>query len=789
MRSLLLALACLFAPMAFAAAAPDESKSSGATLYEGLALLIADGAYGDDQIHWAQQAARAAEGNNWLEVSAQDLFNTWIEKAALPSNRRNWRSPEMFILLTALARQCEALDVSGAFPTSPTVVRSEVAGQVDLDAQAPALTRLAWFREETLWNRHATSPRSYLSSTFYMRELTKAVKARAQLTPRQWGQLTNFIPQPDVRPAIHRDYAPAKEFQPLLDALTETENFRPAAARQVMLSVLYYHKAWLERGTRYDQYTSDAQHAAFKLNLGLAYQALLQARQTAEAERCNLTPALAVVGLTGGGPRPGTTGGEEDRIGPGEFADECLRLSRSDRERAEIVDVYLRYCHSRDENFTRNMKRFVNAYGPESGVAIDALSYLARIIAERREFEESKEDWDNRRLTAMNKEMPGIIRLATDIPKVAHSRRDRLAFNGQFIDPKAYCIALFARYHQETNPTTLANLKLALAMPDSRHGVPGLREVELNGRHVNYAPQPDHHHRDRWATILLAERPSLESEWWGWPADTDAKVGFEASMIESWDQPGKLEQVIATVDRLEKSSPALSAVSLGRLAILKRTAEVTREFKTKGVLHLAWDDPVWRDKATHYYLPPGGAERKLNLGSHRLTITVDTSYSDYEAMELRAPLPQPYAIEFEFEHGTEMLPQKFPHADFISAVGIWSQDIVDTPKAMFTGIRTTKQPGGVYFTLDEKAKSTKPNLFPLPPSHPKANGESKGGKARVEVREGQVIWFLDGVQVFDSKKAGYPPMPMGLLRIGMLSSGYLPATATLGPPTITKLDK
>ncbi len=789
MRLLTLALAFLASVLTAFAAAPDESKSSGATLYEGLAQIIADGAYGDDQIRWAQQAARAADGNNWLELSAQDLLNTWVEKAARPENRRNWRSPETFILLTALSRQCDALDMSGAFPTSPTIIRSEVAEQVQLDAQAPALTRLAWHREETLWNRHAISPRSYSAATRFLRELASAAKARAKLTPRQWGQLTNFIPYPDSRPgpSAHRDLAPPNEYQPVIDALAEATDLRPAAARHTLLAVLHYHQAWIERGTRYDQYTSKEQKEGFTRHLGIAYDELLLARQTAEAERCNLTAMLRIVDTTGGGPRPGAVGKKAERIGSIEFVDECLRLARSDRERAEIVDLYHRWCGNVDADFQRKMKSLATKYGPESGVAIDSLCWLAAMHCLTRAPDDSKEDWGRRRLTANNQQITSVIQLATEIQKAANRRRERVSFNGQYIDPKANCLALIARYNQRNNPSSIQNLHLALAMPDNRQGAPTIRDVDINGRQIIFAPTPDYPHRDRMGIILLAECPSLEREWWGWPCLTEEKVQFEASLIESWAQPGKLADVLKTITEVEKATPGLSAVSRGRLAIVARMAEVTREFQTKGVLHLAWDDPVWRDKATHFHLSASTPERRLNLGSQRLTLEENSIYSDYEAMELRAPLPQPYAIEFDFEHGTEMLPAKFPHPDYIAAVGIWTQDIIENPQAMFTGIRTSKQAGGVYFTPASKAKWATPNLFPLPPAHPKADGLAKGGKARVEVRDGHVIWFLDGVQVFDSKMAGHPAMPMGLLRIGMLSSGFWQGTATLGPVTITKL--
>ena len=789
MRPLTLALALFLSVLTAFAAEPDNSKSNGATIYEGLALTIADGAYADDQIAWARQAAIAADGNNWLEVSSQELFNTWIEKSARPENRRNWRSPEMFILLTAVIRQCDALDMSGAFPTSPTLIRSEIAEDVQLDAQAPALTRLAWHREETLWNRHAISPRSYSAATRFLRELASAAKARAKLTPRQWGQLINFIPSPDPRPGpgAHRDFAPPNEYQPVIDAVTEASDLRPAAVRHTLLAVLHYHQGWIERGYRYNQYTSKEQQAGFRRHLDIAYAELLQARQTAEAERCNLTAMLRMVNTTGGGPRPGTTGGEDERIGSIEFVDECLRLARSDRERAEIVYAYHQWCGNVDADFQRKMKSLAPKYGPESAVAIDSLSWLAAMHCLTRSMDDSKEDWGRRRLTANNQQITSVIQLATEIQKAANRRRERVAFNGQYIDPKACCLALIARYNQPNNPASIQNLHLALAMPDHRQGAPTRRDVDVNGRQVIFAPTPDLPHRDRMGIILLAECPSLEREWWGWPCMTENKVQFEASFVESWAQPGKLDDVLKTIAEVKKTTPKLSALSRERLAIVTRMAEVCREFQTKGVLHLAWDDPIWRDKATHYYLSPANPEHKLNLGSHRLTLTADTYCSDYEAMELRAPLPQPYAVEFEFEHGTEMLPSKFPHAGFISCVGIWTQDIVETPQAMFTGLRTSKQPGGVYFTPSAKETSAQPNLFPLPPTHPKADGLTKSGKARVEVRDGHVVWFLDGIQVFDSKQAGHPPMPEGLLRIGMLSSGYLQGTATLGPVTITKL--
>jgi hypothetical protein len=789
MRPLTLALAlCLYVLTAYAAE-PDNSKSNGATIYEGLALTIADGAYADDQITWARQAAIAADGNNWLEVSSQELFNNWIEKSARPENRRNWRSPEMFILLTAVMRQCKALDMSGAFPTSPTIIRSEVAEEVQLDGQAPTLTRLAWRREEVLWNRHAVSRRSFYAAAPFMRELASAIKARAKLTPRQWGQLANFIPFPDPRPgpAVHPDNASPGEYQPIIDALTEATDLRPAAVRHTLLAVLHYHKAWIERGYRYNQYTSKEQQAGFTRHLGIAYDELLLARQTAEAERCNLTAMLRMVNTTGGGPRPGTAGGEDERIGSIEFVDECLRLARSDRERAEIVYVYHQWCGNVDVDFQRKMKSLAPKYGPESAVAIDSLSWLAEMHCLTRSMDDSKEDWGRRRLTANNQQITSVIQLATEIQKAANRRRERVAFDGQYIDPKAYCLALIARYNQRNNPNEFKNLQLTLAMPDHRQGAPTIRDVNVNGRQVIFAPVPDFPHRDRMGIILLAECPSLEREWWGWPCMTENKVQFEASFVESWAQPGKLDDVLKTIAEVKKTTPKLSAVSREHLASVEHMVEVCREFQTKGVLHLAWDDPIWRDKATHYYLSPANPERKLNLGSHLMTLTATESYTDWEAMELRAPLPQPYAVEFEFEYGKEMLPSKLPYAGYISSVGIWTQDIVDEPQAMFTGLRTSTQPGGVYFTPSAKETSAQPNLFSLPPTHPKADGLTKSGKARVEVRDGHVVWFLDGIQVFDSKQAGYPPMPTGLLRIGMLSTGYLQGTATLGPVTITKL--
>jgi hypothetical protein len=470
-----------------------------------------------------------------------------------------------------------------------------------------------------------------------------------------------------------------------------------------------------------------------------------------------------------------------------DFLEECLLLGRSDRERTEIVQAYL--TRSEDDHVTliKTLREAIALYGSESGVAIESLRYRSQLHNTPRRQNESDDDLNTRALRAANKEMPKAIALATEIQQNANKRRERLAYNGQFIDPKAIALALIPRYNHSNNPDIAVNLRLALAMPDSRYGAPTEDDVDFNARHfLTFAPH-EYPYRDRTGVFLLTERPSLEAEWWGWPSSTEQKLAYEPSFIESWAQPGKIDQVLTKLTEVENAQPPLSTLSHERLRTLRRVAEVTREFQSKGVLTLPWNDPAWRDKTSHYYMSSKDAGLKINIGSRRFTLTDTLLYSDQQIMELRAPLPQPYAIEFEFEHLLEVLPQKYPYPKYISMIGIWTQDPDENVQAMFTGIRTSEQAQGVYFTPDPKGRWAKANFFPFPASHPKANGKAKAGKARVEVREGHVIWFLDGIQLFDSKKAGYPPMPVGLLRLGLLSSGDFPGTANLSAPTITKL--
>lgn len=787
MRLLTLALALLAPALTAFAASPDNSKSSGATVYEGIAQLIADGPNTEDHKLWAKQAARAADGENWLENSAQTLISAWMQKALNPEVAARWKKPETFILLSALLRQSAALDMSGRYLTATPIVRNGLAATIKLDPNAPTLVRLAWQIEDAKWNRSSIDPRSDKAFGLFMQELTKAVEGRAKLTPRQWGQLADFIPLADKRARILKTRAPAKEYQPLLDALLKAEDFRPTAMRHVLLSVSYYHKAWIERGFQYNQNTSEEEKAAFGRNIALAYQELLLARKTAAADDCNLTPLFRVVTYTGAGlPLVNTSGGRAQTDATA-FVDECLQLARSDRERTEVVDTYKDYSEDGRIILSAKMRELIAAAGAESGIAIESLRYRAQLAPVMRRVDESAEDWHRRSIAAAQAELPKYIELATEIQKAANQRRERVAYNGQFIDPKALTLAAIPRYFELHSPMGLSTLRKALAMPDSRYGAPTEDDVDVNARHVfTYAPT-EYPYRDRTGVMLLMERPELEREWWGWPTSSENKPSYEASFIESWSQAGKLDEVFAAIKRVEQSSPPLSSLSRERLMTLKRVAEVMREYQTQGVLHLAWNDPVWRDKSTHYHISRANPERKLNLGSRRNTISESTTYSDFQMFELRAPIPQPYAIEFEFEHAMEVLPQKYPFPRFISSVGFWTQDPDDNPQSMFTGIRTSEQANGVYFSPDPKARSAKPNFFPFPATHPKANGKAKGGKARAEVRDGQVVWFLDGIPLFDSKKAGLPPIPQGLLRIGILSSVDFPGTATFGPVTITRL--
>lgn len=787
MRLITVAFVFLASSLTTYSAAPDESKSSGATLNEGLAQLIAAGPNTDDHKLWAKRAAHAADGNNWLEYSSQTLINTFNENFIQPQKQANWGAAESMTLLSAMQRQCDALDMSGRSVGSATVLRNYLAKSVKLDAKTPMLTRLAWLREEIFWNRRSIDPRSDSASTLFMQAMTQAVKTRAQLTSRQWGQLAYFTPMPDNRATAFRAYAPSKEYPPLLEALLKAEDFRPASMRHTLLAIAYFNKAWIERGGEYETNTSDEQRLAFRRNIALAYQEVLATRKAAAADNCNLTPLFRVISYSGAGPRAGAAASAREHMNSTEFLEECLRLARSDRERTEIVQTYIDYYEEERQLLFKKLRELVSLYGPESGVAIESLRYRAQINNVVAKASETKEDWNTRSLFATNKEIPKAIQLATEIQLIANKRHERLAYNGQFIDPKAIMLATLARFNQPLNPDVSRNLALTLAMPDSRYGIPSERVVDLNARHFLTNPPYEYPQRDRTGFLLLTERPALENEWWGWPTSTANKLNYEPSLIESWSKPGKISQVLATIKEVENSKPPLSALSHERLMTLKRVAEVTHEFLNKGVLNLPWSDPTWRDKASFFYISSENSFQNLKLGDRRFTMTHTSFYSDLQIMELRAPIPQPYAVEFEFKHESEVLPQRFPYPKYISSIGIWLQDPDDEVQAMFTGIRTSGQAGGVYFTPDPKERWAKANLFQFPASHPKANGKSKGGKARVELRNGHIVWFLDGIELYDSKKAGMPPMPMGLLRLGILSVGNAPGTATLGPVTISKL--
>lgn len=792
MRLLTLALAFLASALTAFAAAPNNSKAHGASLFEGLAQTIAAGPGSPELKLWAQRSARALDGEAWLEVDAVRLYNEWIRTSPKAVDRTEWQKPEALILFSQLCERSTAYNMNGNFSIPTVLMRKVVVANVKLPANAPTLTKIMW--QWCLWDLNlqvVLSPPNNAKIGF-LKEVTQAVKDRAQLTPRQWNQLALLLPMADLRGTVHMRLVTAKEYEPLVAALTQAEDFKPAASRHILLGLIYRHLAWNEKSNGFAQELSEVERTSYLRYMGLTEKELRLARATAAAENCNLTPFIMAVYDLGSKvlADPNVLRNNANATVRTKFGEECLALARSDVERAEILELMFRYSYSGpnaaiDDRF---MKATHAKEKPDTAVYLNGLLHWLEFNGVSPDGRESREDIRRRLHAAMDKEYANMVTMVAAIQKAGVGRKERPAIRGLFIDPKAILYALFAIYAHNSKEE-LAALRQLYAVPDAPDGKIDSAQLLLTNRHLYCRDKNEaageYPHRDCAVQLLLLERPSLTNEWWGWTAAFEEKPQFEASFIESWSQPGKLDSVLETIKQVAADKPALSDPAKDRLEILRQTAEATREFQAKGVLRLPWSSPVWRQKNNFFHVSEGG--NKLLLGSLQQSRHKPTLYKGFNFVELRAPLPQPYAIEFTFEHSHEMFPEGPVGKRPFALLGLWLEDPEDNPRVLFSGIRTHMQPGGAFFAPSKKFPWSEPTYFSLPKNHPKADGKAVVGAARVEVRNGYVRWYLDGVLVHDSQKAGQPAMADGLLRLGILGHGVAPAMMTLGPATITKL--
>lgn len=792
MRLLTLALALFLSALTAFAAAPDNSKAHGASLFEGLAQTIAAGPGSPELKLWAQRSARALDGEAWLEVDAVRLYDQWIRSSPKAADRAEWQKPEALILFSQLCERSTAYNMNGNFSIPTVLMRKVVVANVKLPANAPTLTKIMW--QWCLWDLNlqvVLSPPNNAKIGF-LKEVTQAVKDRAQLTPRQWNQLALLLPMADLRGTVHMRLVTAKEYEPLVAALTQAEDFKPAASRHILLGVIYRHLACNEKSNGFADELSEVERNNYLRYMGLTEKELKLARATAAAEHCNLSPFILAVRDLGSRllADPNYVSKTPGSSVRSKFGEECLALSRSDVERVEILELL--YLYGYTGPYTAIDDRFLKAaYAkekPDTAVFLNGLLNWLNSNGIRPDGRESREDLRRRLHAAMDKEYAGMVAAVAAIQKAGVGRKGQPAIRGLFIDPKAIQYVLFA-IKAHNSKDELAALRQLNAVPDGPDGKIDSAQLQLTNRHLygrdRVEAEGDYPHRDCAAQVLLLERPSLANEWWGWTAAFEDKPRFEASFIESWAQPGKVDSVLATIKAAATATPTLSDVSKDRLDILRQTAEATREYQAKGVLRLPWTSPVWRQKNNFYHISDGG--NKLLLGSFQQSRHKPTPYKGFNFVELRAPLPQPYAIEFTFEHSHEMFPEGPVGKRPFALLGLWLEDPEDNPRVLFSGIRTHMQPGGAFFAPGKKYPWSEPTYFSLPKNHPKADGKATGGTGRVEVRNGFVRWYLDGVLVHDSQKAGQPAMADGLLRLGILGHGVAPAMMTLGPATITKL--
>lgn len=792
MRPLTLALALFLSVLTAFAAEPDNSKAHGASLYEGLAQIIEAGPGSPELKLWAQRSARALDGEAWLEVDAVRLHAEWIKSSERAPDKAEWRKPEALILFSLLCERSTAYNMTGELSVPTVMVRKFAVANVKLPANAPALTKIMW--QWCLWDMNLQvilSPTNNAKITF-LKELTQAVKDRAQLTPRQWNQLTLMLPMADKRGIVHMRLVTAKEYDPLVAALKQAEDFKPAASRHILLGIIYRHLAWNEKSNGFADELSEVERDNYLRYMGLTEKELKLARKTAAFEHCNLSPFILAAYDLGSQvlADPNAVSKNPGSSVRSKFGEECLALSRSDVERAEVLDLLFRHAYTGPSSAIddRFIKTAHTKDKPDTAVYLQGLVHWLELNGVSPYRGESHEDLRRRVHAAMDKEYAGMVAAVAAIQKAGVGRKERPAIRGLFIDPKAIIYALFAIYWHNSKEE-LAALRQLNTVPDGPDGKIDSAQVLLTNRHLycrdKVEAQGQYPHRDCAGQLLLLERPSLANEWWGWPAASEEKPQFEASFIEAWSQPGKIDSVLATLKAAAAASPALSDPSKDRLDILRQTAEATREYHAKGVLRLPWSSPVWRQKNNFYRVYEDG--NKLHLGSFQQSRHKPTPYKGFNFVELRAPLPQPYALEFTFEHSHEMFPEGPVGKSPFALLGLWLEDPEDNPRVLFSGIRTLKQPGGAFFAPSKKFPWSEPTFFSLPKNHPKADGKATEGLARVEVRDGYVKWYLDGVLLYDSQKAGAPAMADGLVRLGILAHGTCPAMMKLGPVTITKL--
>lgn len=473
MRPLTLALALFLSALTAFAAEPDNSKAHGASLYEGLAQIIEAGPGSPELKLWAQRSARALDGEAWLEVDAVRLHLEWIKSSERAPDKAEWRKPEALILFSLLCERSTAYNMTGELSVPTVMTRKFAVANVKLPANAPALTKIMW--QWCLWDMNLQvilSPTNNAKIAF-LKELTQAVKDRAQLTPRQWNQLTLMLPMADKRGIVHMRLVTAKEYDPLVAALKQAEDFKPAASRHILLGIIYRHLAWNEKSNGFADELSEVERDNYLRYMGLTEKELKLARKTAAAEHCNLSPFILAAYDLGSQvlADPNAVSKNPGSSVRSKFGEECLALSRSDVERAEVLDLLFRHAYTGPSSAIddRFIKTAHTKDKPDTAVYLQGLVHWLELNGVSPYRGESREDLRRRVHAAMDKEYAGMVAAVAAIQKAGVGRKERPAIRGLFIDPKAILYALFAIYSHNSKEELTA-LRQLNTVPDGPDG-------------------------------------------------------------------------------------------------------------------------------------------------------------------------------------------------------------------------------------------------------------------------------------------------------------------------------